>query len=106
MTSQITIQHIPGCPNAPLARQRVQDAIFELHSPAPAVVMEEIADPDEAARLGFRGSPALLFDGVDRIASPANPPAFACRTYATEDGPEGAPSVRQILEALTPKESS
>ncbi len=36
----------------------------------------------------------------------ANPPAFACRTYATEDGPEGAPSVRQILEALTPKESS
>ena len=100
MPTQITIVHTPGCPHARLARQRVEAAIAELGGPAPAIVVEEIADPDAAVRRDFRGSPALVADGVDLFAAPAGTPGFACRTYATEAGIEGAPSVRQIVEAL------
>ncbi|MHB8431195.1 MAG: hypothetical protein ACYDDZ_11810, partial [Acidimicrobiales bacterium] len=61
----------------------------------------EIASPDEAGRRGFHGSPALLVDGMDPFAGAETPPAFACRTYRTETGVEGAPSVDQIVTALT-----
>lgn len=101
MTTQITIQHTPGCPNVALARQRVEAAVGQLDGPAPAVSVEEIPDPDEATRRGFYGSPTLLFDGVDAFARKNVTPAFACRTYDTDIGPDGAPSVRQVLAVLT-----
>lgn len=101
MTTQITIQHTPGCPNAAIARARVDTAVGQLDGPVPAVSLEEIADPGEATRRGFVGSPALLFDGVDVFATAGTAPAFACRTYDTDSGADGAPSVGQILAVLT-----
>ena len=101
MADTITILHTPGCPNVALLRQRLADALARLPGPAPRVVVEEVADPDEADRRGLQGSPALLVDGVDPFTSTVTPPAFACRTYRTETGVEGAPSVDQIVVALT-----
>ena len=101
MARTITILHTPGCPNVALMRQRLADALERFPGPAPRVVVEEIADPNEASRRGFHGSPALLVDGVDPFAGPEAPPAFACRRYRTESGVEGAPSVEQIVAALT-----
>ncbi|MHB1612767.1 MAG: thioredoxin domain-containing protein [Actinomycetes bacterium] len=101
MADTITILHTPGCPNVELVRQRLADALARFPGPTPLVVVEEVADPDEADRRGFRGSPALLVDGVDPFAGPETPAAFACRTYRTETGGEGAPSVDQIVAALT-----
>lgn len=100
MARTITILCTPGCPNVTLVRQRLADALTRLAGPRPQVTIEELADPDEAARRGFYGSPALLADGADLFASPGSPPAFACRTYRTEAGTEGAPSVDQIVAAL------
>ncbi len=100
MADTITILHTPGCPNVALLRRRLADALAQFPGPAPRVVVEEIADPEEASRRGFHGSPALLIDGTDAFASPETPPAFACRTYRTETGMEGAPSVDQIVAAL------
>ena len=101
MADTITILHTPGCPNVDLVRQRLADALARFPGPAPQVVIEEVADPDEAGRRRFHGSPALLVDGVDPFAGPETPAAFACRTYRTETGVEGAPSVEQIVAALT-----
>ncbi|MHB8330750.1 MAG: thioredoxin domain-containing protein [Candidatus Dormibacteria bacterium] len=101
MADTITILHTPGCPNVALLRQRLADALARFPVPAPRVVIEEIASPDEAGRRGFHGSPALLVDGMDPFAGAETPPAFACRTYRTETGVEGAPSVDQIVTALT-----
>ncbi len=100
MADTITILHTPGCPNVALVRQRLADALARFSGPAPRVVVEEVADPDEAGRRGFHGSPALLVDGVDPFAGPETPAAFACRTYRTETGVEGAPSVDQIVAVL------
>ncbi|MHB2022591.1 MAG: thioredoxin domain-containing protein [Mycobacteriales bacterium] len=101
MVRTITILHTPGCPNVALLRQRLADALTRFPGPAPLLTVEEVAGPDEAGRRGFHGSPALLVDGVDPFAGPETPPAFACRTYRTETGVEGAPSVDQIVAALT-----
>ena len=100
MARTITILHTPGCPNVPLVRQRLSDALAQLTGPALEVTVEEVRDADEARRRGFHGSPALLVDGVDPFASRESPPAFACRTYRTESGIEGAPSVDQIVATL------
>lgn len=100
MAKTITILHTPGCPNLPLIHQRLADALGRFTGSTPRVVVEEVADPDEAARLSFHGSPTLLIDGVDPFASPEGTPAFACRTYRTETTVEGAPAVDQILAAL------
>ena len=101
MADTITILHTPGCPNVALVRQRLADALARFPGPAPQVVIEVVADPDEASRRDFHGSPALLVDGIDPFAGPETPAAFACRTYRTETGVEGAPSVDQIVAALT-----
>jgi hypothetical protein len=100
MVRTITILHTPGCPNAALARHRVERALARLRGPVPEIVVEEIANPDEAAERRFHGSPSLLFDGVDVFPTPASPAAFACRVYRTENGIEGAPSIEQIAAAL------
>ena len=101
MAHTITILHAPGCPNVALVRQRLADALARLPGPTPRVVVEEVADPDDASRRRFQGSPALLIDDVDPFAAPESPPAFACRTYRTETGVERAPSVDQIVAVLT-----
>ncbi len=101
MVRTITILHTPGCPNVALLRRRLADAVARSSTDAPRVVVEEIAGPEEASRRGLHGSPALLVDGVDPFAGPEAPPAFACRRYRTESGVEGAPSVEQIVAALT-----
>ena len=101
MVDTITLLHTPGCPNVELIRQRLADALARFPGPAPRVVVEEVTDPDETGRRGLHGSPALLIDGVDRFASPGSTPAFACRTYRTEAGIDGAPSVDQIAAALS-----
>ena len=100
MADTITILHTPGCPNVALVRQRLADALARLPGPAPRVVVEEVADPDDASRRRFHGSPALLIDGIDPFVPPQSPPAFACRTYHTKTGIEGAPAVDQIVAAL------
>lgn len=101
MADTITILHTPGCPNVALLRQRLADALTRFPGPTPRIVVEEVTDPDEASRRDFHGSPALLLDGMDPFTSTETPPAFACRTYRTETGVERAPSVDQIVAALT-----
>lgn len=100
MARTITVVHTPGCPNVALVRQRVADALARLTGADPEVVVEEIADPDKAVRRDFHGSPTLLVDGIDPFADAGSPAAFACRTYRTEAGIEGAPSVDQIAAVL------
>lgn len=101
MAPTVTIVHTPGCPHVAVLRERLATAVSRVGGTVPQVRLEEIADPDDAARRGFHGSPALLVDGVDAFAGPDAPTGFACRTYRTETGVEGAPSVEQLVAALT-----
>lgn len=61
-----------------------------------------VATPQEAERLGFRGSPTIEVDGVDPFIPDGVPIGFACRVYQTPEGPAGCPSVEQLRSVVSP----
>ncbi len=98
----ITIQYLRGCPHKALAEARVAEAVQRCGGPAPAVILQEIADAEDAARVGFAGSPTVLVDGIDAFERPGAGAGFACRLYRTGEGNEGAPSLDQLCAVLAP----
>ncbi|MFE9880153.1 hypothetical protein [Streptomyces mirabilis] len=97
---KIELLVIPGCPNAEPASDLVQQALDELGLNRMTFTTRIIADPDEAARAGFTGSPAFLIDGRDPFAEPGQAPGLTCRIYRTPHGPAGVPGVNQLRQAL------
>ena len=95
---EITLQYFDGCPNWTIADRR----LTELISGRPDVTLrrELVATAEQAERIGFRGSPSILVDGVDPFADPNAPVGLACRIYATPAGPAGAPTTDQLREVL------
>jgi len=57
---------------------------------------------EEAARLGFSGSPTIRFNGMDVQGPPAGePPGLGCRKFFHHDGQtRGWPEVETIRSAL------
>ncbi|MET7620391.1 organomercurial lyase [Streptomyces sp. NPDC005408] len=98
-TMQITVLAVPGCPNAPVVRERIRAALDGRPADLDLV---EVHDEAEAARLGMTGSPTVLLDGVDPFAAAGTAvPTVSCRLYRDMDGRvDGAPSVAALRQAL------
>ncbi|GGS40514.1 hypothetical protein GCM10010221_43950 [Streptomyces parvus] len=95
---RITVLTVPGCPNAPLALERVAAA---LAGRAARVELVEVHDQAQAAGRGMTGSPTILLDGVDPFAPDGAVPSVSCRLYREAGGAvAGAPSVAALREAL------
>ncbi|MFE5374081.1 organomercurial lyase [Streptomyces mirabilis] len=95
---RITVLTVPECPNAPLAQERIEQA---LDGRAAEVELVEVADEAQAARLGMTGSPTVLIDGTDPFAAQGTAASVSCRLYRSPDGrTEGAPSVADLQRAL------
>ncbi|MGW1884941.1 organomercurial lyase [Streptomyces sp. NPDC001970] len=98
---RITVLTVPDCPNAPVIEERIARAAA---GRSVKVELVEVADQEQAARLGMTGSPTVLIDGVDPFAVPGAPASLSCRLYRGADGRvEGAPSVvelRHVLDAV------
>jgi len=94
--TEIAFQYFDGCPNWQTTHDRLEEAIEDLDL---TVAMQRVETPEEAAEIGFRGSPTVLIDGVDPFADPTAPAVgtWACRVYQTEDG---SPTVEQLRNAL------
>ena len=92
----IAIQYFEGCPHWQLADARIREVI----GLDAEIGHRLVAGPEEAEETGFHGSPTILVDGTDPFATVDTPISFACRIYTTEEGFEGAPSVRQLREVL------
>lgn len=93
----VTLQYFDGCPNWKLADRRLRDLAHEVGF---TLRYEQVETPEEAERLGFAGSPTVLVDGVDRFATGDEPTGLACRVYATEEGPQGSPTLGQLRAVL------
>lgn len=90
--------YVPDCPNLDLARQRLTEAAAR--AGVEVVVREHlVADADAAAELGMHGSPTILIDGRD-VAGDTEP-SVSCRLYRTASGVAGAPSVDDLVAALS-----
>jgi len=100
-TMRVTLRYFDGCPNWEIALGRVREAMAAPGGDVPEVELELVPTGEDAERLGFRGSPTVLVDGVDPFADETAPVGLACRVYRTERGMEGAPSVEQLRAVLT-----
>ena len=94
---QVTVQYFDGCPNWELADQRLRALQDELDL---TIAYHRVETAAEAERVGFHGSPTLLIDDIDPFASDDDPAGLACRVYDTPDGPQGAPTIVQLRQAL------
>ena len=95
---EITLQYFDGCPNWKTAGRQLTELISGRRDVT--LRTELVATVEQAERIGFRGSPSILVDGVDPFADPNAPVGLACRIYATPAGPAGAPTTAQLREVL------
>jgi hypothetical protein len=98
---QITIQYFEGDPNWPTARDRVRDVLDGRGLEHIEIEMQRIETSAEAHEFRFRGSPTILVDGADPFDSEESGYGLMSRVYRTEDGIDGSPSKRQLLDAIT-----
>lgn len=93
----VTLLYFDDCPSW----QQVADDLRQLTTELDIRVERRlVTTPEEAERVGFRGSPTVLVDGIDVFAEGDEPVGLACRIYQTPDGPAGAPTVAQLRAAL------
>jgi hypothetical protein len=90
-----------GCPSTAEARELLEDVLRE-HDAAAEIRMREVTTREEAAELGFPGSPTIRIDGRDvDPTGAAEPPSLTCRIYYLPDGRVSpVPSREQLEEAL------
>ena len=88
----VTLQYFNGCPNWKIA----DDRLSELVDASTVIEYRLVESQEDAERLGFKGSPTILVDGVDPFAKSDEPVGLACRIYLTAEGREGAPSMDQL----------
>ena len=97
----VEILYVPDCPHAQPATSRVREALDRAGLLA-EVRTTPIESPDVARERGMRGSPTILVDGRDAFSSDASVDgSISCRLFVTDDGPQGLPSVEQLVDALT-----
>ena len=96
--ASVDLLYVPDCPNLVLARERLDEAARR--AGVEVVVSERlVADADAAAALGMHGSPTILVDGRD--VAGGSEPSVSCRLYRTASGLDGAPSVDELVVALS-----
>jgi hypothetical protein len=97
---QVTIQYFEGDPNWPTARDRVRDVLDGQGLEGVAIALQRIETSAQAHEFRFRGSPTILVDGVDPFDSEESGYGLMSRIYRTEDGIDGSPSKRQLVDVL------
>ena len=94
MKKTIEVQYFEGCPHAPAALElakRFQQEHLEV-----TVKITQVRDNEQAAELGFRGSPTILIDGQDLFDNPIpENPHLACRFY-----PNGLPDYENFSKMI------
>jgi hypothetical protein len=94
----ITLQYFDGCPNWKVADERL--TTLAEGNPGMVVTRHIVDTVEEAERVGFRGSPSILINGIDPFARAGDPIGLSCRRYLTPDGYAGAPTVEQLKTVL------
>ena len=96
----VTLLYFEDCPHWRTADERVREAVVLSGRRDIVVRRAEVCTPEEADRLGFRGSPTVLIDGRDAFAAADAPVGLACRIYRTAIGPDVAPTVDDLVGVI------
>ena len=95
----VTLLYFEDCPNWKTAEGHLR--VLAQDVPDLRISHHLVDTPEEAERVGFRGSPSILLEGVDVFADPGAPVGLSCRVYQTPAGPAGSPTLDQLRDALT-----
>jgi hypothetical protein len=83
----IELLYWEGCPSHPQALRELRDVLCDLGRADLPVALHRVESEEEAARLGFAGSPTIRVDGVDPLPPPpGEPTGLTCRVYRLDDG--------------------
>lgn len=97
----IELLYFDGCPNWHLAQERLTEALGITGHSDLTVSLQAIATDEAAQAQHFPGSPTIRVNGQDPFPSAPGTYGLTCRVYATPDGLAGAPTVDQLVQALT-----
>ena len=100
MIPRVVLQYFDGCPGWHIAHDRLREALDVAGLREREIHLQKVETPEEADRIGFRGSPTILVNGEDLFADTSAATGFACRLYRTEAGAEAAPSLSQLASRL------
>jgi hypothetical protein len=75
-----------GCPSHERAGEMAREVLEGMGRHDVRVELVEVVTPDQAAELGFVGSPSFAVGGADLFPTDGAPPALTCRTYRRDDG--------------------
>lgn len=97
----VEVLTVTDCPHRDLTMDRVLEALDRVESPKARVTERVIDDPADALVAGMHGSPTILIDGHDPFAADTIEASVSCRLYPTPTGFDGAPSVDDLIVALS-----
>jgi hypothetical protein len=90
------------CPSWDRALERLRERMSAHGLDPDSIQLLEMTSEEEAARLGFPGSPTIRVDGADIQDPGDNPIGLSCRVYKARDGRVSAlPDPADIDAALT-----
>jgi hypothetical protein len=98
----IELLYWEGCPSHPQAREDLRQALRDLGHADADIAMRRVETEDEAAQLGFCGSPTIRVGGADPLPPPPDEPTgLTCRLYWTVAGrPSPTPDPVLLRAAL------
>lgn len=98
---KVELLYFDGCPNWNVAEERLMDALTATGRDSITVHHRKVETIEEAAEVGFTGSPTVRIDGHDPFLTGGEQVGLACRVYATPEGLRGSPTVEQFIEVLS-----
>jgi hypothetical protein len=98
---KVELLYLDGCSNWRLTEERLITALRLANRSHVTVVRRRVDTDEQAAALGFVGSPTVLIDGRDPFVTGGESVGLTCRLFRSDDGLEGAPGLEQLVEALT-----
>jgi hypothetical protein len=97
---KIELLYWEGCPSHPQALEELRAVLAELGRVDAGIVLRRVESEEEAARLGFSGSPTIRVDGVDPVPPPpGEPTGLTCRVYRLAGGRYSPTPDRGLLRA-------
>jgi cation diffusion facilitator family transporter len=92
--STIEVQFFDGCPHVTKAFELVKK--YQHEHPEVCLSFTQIGNNEQAAAIGFRGSPTILINGKDLFQQPIpDQPGMTCRFY-----PEGLPDYNTFVKMI------
>ncbi|UQU67522.1 hypothetical protein COUCH_15160 [Couchioplanes caeruleus] len=97
---QVSVLYFAECPNWVDAGQRMRTALDTIGLDEVEVQFLAVETVEEAAAVGFGGSPTFLVDEVDLFGPPSSAGALTCRVYPTESGLSRVPTLADLVAKL------